>query len=132
MLASSKISLLVTLITMTKLVMNKMHLYKKLAEFFLTSPNLFSFQFFSVAQETILKQRTLGERLAAVQECSDYLNSFTFDEKLKIEEEKGEYIVFRPNGVLLCYSKRMANVPIFLHLSISTIFNAKSAINSSN
>jgi hypothetical protein len=52
-------------------------------------------------------------RLAAVQECSDYLNSFTFDEKLKIEEEKGEYIVFRPNGVLLCYSKRIANVPIF-------------------
>jgi hypothetical protein len=117
---------------MTTLVMNKLHLYKKLAEFFLTSPNLFSFQFFSVAQETILKQRTLGERLAAVQECSDYLNSFTFDEKLKSEEEKGEYIVFRPNGVLLCYSKRMANVPIFLHLSISTIFNAKSAINSSN
>ena len=85
-----------------------------------------------MAQETILKQRTLGECLAAVQECSDYLNSFTFDEKLKSEEEKGEYIVFRPNGVLLCYSKRMANVPIFLHLSISTIFNAKLAINSSN
>jgi hypothetical protein len=55
-----------------------------------------------VAQETILKQKTLWERLATVQECNDYLNSFSFDEKLKSEEEEGEYIVFRPNGVLLC------------------------------
>jgi hypothetical protein len=38
---------------------------------------------------------------------------FTFDEKLKSEEKRGEYIVFRPNGVLLCYSKKMANVPFF-------------------
>ncbi len=42
-----------------------------------------------MSQETILKQKTLRECLIAIQE---YLNSFTFDEKLKSEEEKGEYI----------------------------------------
>ena len=47
-----------------------------------------------MAQEKILKQRTLRECFAAVQECNDYLNSFSFDEKLKSEEEIGESMLW--------------------------------------
>jgi hypothetical protein len=58
-------------------------------------------------------QKTVEEGLIDVQTCSEYFDSFSFNEKLKSEEDKKEYIVFRPNGVLLCYSKGVVDVPTF-------------------
>ncbi len=52
-------------------------------------------------------------RLIDVHKCSEYFNSFSFSKKLKSEDGEREYIVYRPNGVLLCYSKRVVNVPTF-------------------
>ena len=51
--------------------------------------------------------------LIDIQKCSEYFDTFSFSKKLKNEEREREYIVFRPNGVLLCYSKRVVNVPTF-------------------
>ena len=74
---------------------------------------LFLLHFFSVAQKTNVAQKTIEERHIDVQKCSEYFGSFSFNEKWKSGGDEKEYIAFRPNGVLLCYRKRVLDVPIF-------------------